>query len=231
MRWYLCSSEHQLEHLPEDADGVVVPYPELGISTLLPRCPSEAEAERMIREASDRGLEVQALADFTCAGCDHLSTSEHGTFRSLLDYLIHDLEVDGIVVADPYAVELASEHDVTVVVSHTAAVDTPEKAWHFERLGADVITLDPALNEDEKAVKLVRERVSARLRAAVNAVTWRDPAAYFERNLQSHATRRGEALSPYRNNPYEPLRERKVVEEVREELFDEVLVILGGEPP
>ncbi len=231
MRWYLCASEHQLEHLPDDADGVVVPYPGLGVATLLPRYPTEPEAERMIREAADRGLRVQALADFTCSGCEHLSASGHGTFRSTLEYLTHDLEVDGLVVADPYAVELAAGLDVTVVVSHTAAVDTPEKAWYFDRLGADVITVDPSLNEDESTVDAVRERVSARLRAAVNAVTWRDPVAYFERNLRSHLTRRGESPSPYKNDPYGPLRGRKVVRGVREELFDEVLIILGGEPP
>ncbi|MEO2241981.1 MAG: hypothetical protein ABGY09_07945, partial [Euryarchaeota archaeon] len=83
----------------------------------------------------------------------------------------------------------------------------------------------------ESTVNAVRERVSARLRAAVNAATWRDPVVYFERNLRSHLTRRGESPSPYKNDPYRPLRGRRVVRSVREELFDELLIILGGEPP
>ncbi|WP_456483257.1 U32 family peptidase [Methanopyrus kandleri] len=231
-RRYLCCSRHHLDTVPEDSDGIVVPVTEHGVATLLPRYPETYEVEDIVDVAKDRGLSVQALMDFTCAGCEHLSLDGYPSLRSTLDYLASDLEVDGVVVADPYLVEvLATEYDLTVVVSHTAAVDTPEKAWHFERLGADVITVDPALNSNEEEVSAIRDRVSVELRAAVGAITFRDPVAFFERNLFSHATAEGIEVDLYRNNPYEPMRERVVVWEVREELFDEVFILASGEPP
>ncbi|WP_457620134.1 hypothetical protein [Methanopyrus sp.] len=229
-RWYLCCSSRHLEAVPEDSDGIVVPVTEYGVATLLPRYPEVYEVEEIVDAARDRGLPVQALMDFTCAGCRHLSPDGYPSLRSTLDYLASDLEVDGMVVADPYLVEvLATKYDFTVVISHTAAVDTPEKAWYFERLGADVITVDPALNSDEEAISAIRDRVSAELRAAVGAITFRDPVVFFERNLFSHATAEGIEVDPYRNDPYEPMRERIVIREVCEDLFDEVFILASGE--
>jgi len=211
--------------ISEDVDGIVVPYAELGVGTLVPRFPDPVEVSEIADEAREHGLEVEVMFDAVCLGGAPLSTD--GGYLAELDVMLEDVNPDGVVVADPYLVEVLNGRGPRVVVSHTAWVDGPEKARFFADLGADVLTLDPHLNDDPDAVIAVKSAVpDVDLRAAVGALSCSDPVVYFERNLASHLSIDGRVPSPYRDDPYRPMvRCESSTEPSPEVPFDEVIYV------
>ncbi len=214
-----------VEEVSEDVDGIVVPYAELGVGTLVPRFPDPVEVSEIADEAREHGLEVEVMFDAVCLGGAPLSTE--GGYLAELDLMFEEVDPDGVIIADPYLVEVLRGCGPRVIVSHTAWVDGPEKARFFAELGADVLTLDPSLNGDPETVIAVKSAVpDVDLRAAIGALSYSDPVVYFERNLASHLSIEGRVPSSYRDDPYRPMVRYKPSTEPSPEVpFDEVIYV------
>ena len=92
--------------------------------------------------------------------------------------------VDGVIVADPWLLRVASDVFDRVIVSCLAFVNTPEKAEFFAD-HATAVTLDTNINRDLDTIKAISEIIDVKL--IVNEGCLKDcPFRPFHFNLFSH---------------------------------------------
>ena len=137
-------------------------------------------------------IEFNYLLNSSCLGNDEYSRSGHRKIIKLIDW-VKSVGADSVTVAVPWLLEVIKDRhpDLPVNISTLTGVATPEKAYYWEKLGADRITLLKLdVNWDFDRLKDIRARVkcSLHLTVYVNCL-WNCPFYISHANASAHASR------------------------------------------
>nr|WP_148217882.1 peptidase U32 family protein [Methanothermus fervidus] len=148
------------------------------------------DIKEQVNYAHKHGIKFNLVLNSSCFGGKHLTFEG---YKILARYIkkLEEIGVDGVIVSDPYLVELVSKEtkNIEVCVSCIAHIDSPEKAKFFEKLGASEITLDTNINRHFDIIEAIRDCVNCKLKVIANeACIYKCPFRYFHFNLFSHVT-------------------------------------------
>ncbi|BDH79392.1 MAG TPA: U32 family peptidase [Methanothermobacter sp.] len=145
---------------------------------------------RQASYAHRHNIKFKLILNSSCLAGQHLTSNGYNIFRKYLEEL-ETLNVDTVIVSDPYLVEMISKElqDLKVGVSCIAHVDSPQRAKFFEELGADEITVDTNINRHFNLLEAIREATTCELKVIANeACLYKCPFRYSHFNLFSHIT-------------------------------------------
>ncbi|MBU4374666.1 MAG: U32 family peptidase [Euryarchaeota archaeon] len=190
----------------KDAEIYMAGTPEVvGSGRITLHAPLLDEIAEQTRYLHGRKLNMGVVLNPSCMGGQHLTSQGYNMFRWYFGKL-SEFGVDSVTVAEPYLVELLRKEfpDIKVVVSVIAHVDSPERAWFFEELGADALTLDTNINRNFDILENIKETVGCELRLLVNeACLYKCPFRYSHFNLFSHMTALGNKPNIFSDYYYE----------------------------
>ncbi len=191
---------------PKEAEIYMAGTPEvLGSGRVTLHAPLLDEIASQTRYVHDKKLKMGIVLNPSCMGGQHLTSQGYNMFRWYFGKL-NEIGVDTVTVAEPYLVEMLRKEfpDIKVVISVISHVDSPERAWFFEELGADAITLDTNINRSFEILEGIKEVVDCELRLLVNeACLYKCPFRYSHFNLFSHMTGSGNKPNIFSDYYYE----------------------------
>ncbi|MCW7070879.1 MAG: U32 family peptidase [Methanophagales archaeon] len=158
--------------------------------------PLVEEIREQTEYAHQHRLKMNIAMNSTCTGGHHLTFEGYKMFEWYFRAL-NEAGVDGVIVAEPYLVELLRDFPMKAVVSVLAYVDAPQSARFFEELGADVITVDTNINRHFGLLRAIVRAVDCDVRVIVNeGCLYRCPFRYSHYNLASHLSGLNQPRSP-----------------------------------
>ncbi len=154
------------------------------------------EIREQTEYAHQHGIKMNIAMNSTCLGGHHLTFEGYKMFEWYFSEL-NKAGVDGVIVAEPYLVELLRDFPMKTTISVLSYVDAPQRAKFFEDLGADVITVDTNINRHFELLKGIVKAVNCDVRVIVNeGCLYRCPFRYFHYNLASHLSSLNQPRSP-----------------------------------
>ncbi|MEA1957122.1 MAG: peptidase U32 family protein [Euryarchaeota archaeon] len=154
------------------------------------------EIREQTEYAHQHGIKMNIVMNSTCLGGQHLTFEGYKMFKWYFSEL-NKAGVDGVIVAEPYLVELLRDFPMKTIVSVLSYVDAPQRAKFFEDLGADVITVDTNINRHFPLLRAIVKAVNCDVRVIVNeGCLYRCPFRYFHYNLASHLSSLNQPRSP-----------------------------------
>ncbi len=156
-------------------------------SRTLPKSNPLSAAE-MIRRAKEAGIKFAYVMNATCLGGTELRDDGRTWLLQRLA-MIKSLKCDAVITSNPVIMKIVREFfpELEIHVSVLSFVDSVRKAVYFEKMGADVIHLDPSINRDFKTLKAIRTAVGCELSILVNEGCLLDcPIRFYHGNLVSH---------------------------------------------
>jgi len=144
------------------------------------------EIKAQTEYAHQHGIKMHIVMNSTCTGAHHLTFEGYKMFKWYFSEL-NKADVDGVIVAEPYLVELLRDFPMKTIVSVLSYVESPQRAKFFEDLGADVITVDTNINRHFDVLKAIVKAVNCEVKLIVNeGCLYRCPFRYSHYNLASH---------------------------------------------
>ncbi len=154
------------------------------------------EIREQTEYAHQHRLKMNIALNSPCSGGHHLTFEGYKIFEWYFDAL-NNAGVDGVIVAEPYLVELLRDYPMKTIVSCLAYVDAPQRARFFEELGADVITVDTNINRHFDLLEAMVKEVNCEIKVIVNeGCLYRCPFRYSHYNLASHLSSLDQPKSP-----------------------------------
>lgn len=145
-----------------------------------------------IETAHKTGIKFNYLLNSSCLGNSECSRRGNRKIIKLIDWVVGS-GADSVTVAVPWLLEVIKDKypDFPVNISTLAGVATPEKAYYWEKLGAERITLLKLdVNRDFERLKNIRARVKCGLHLIVNVnCLWGCPFYISHENAAAHASR------------------------------------------
>ena len=185
--------------LKEDAVGG-------GRSSVSLRYISRQSVSEYVARVHNLGIRFNYLLNASCLGNSEWTARGQRRIRKLLDWL-SEIKVDSITVSSPYLLSLAKKcyPNLELNVSVIAAVDSPQKARHWQDLGADQITLPNSLNRNFKLLKQIRKSLRCRLQLIANQVCLHEyPFCAFHYTSASHSSQERVKINKFFNFNYYP---------------------------
>ena len=129
----------------------------------------DAARGQHIRDAAERGVSFNYIMDAPCTGNREYDLLEKEKILNHLKW-ISDQGATAVTVAAGFYVELIKYHlpHLSVIISHSAFVDTVEKARQFIDLGADGVMLHPDANRSFGVLRALGARPEWGIRLIVN---------------------------------------------------------------
>jgi len=154
------------------------------------------EIREQTEYAHQHGIRMNIALNSPCTGGHHLTFEGYKMFEWYFGEL-NKAGVDGVIVAEPYLVELLREFPMKTIVSCLAYVDAPQRARLFEELGADVITVDTNINRHFSTLEAMVKAVNCDIKVIVNeGCLYRCPFRYSHYNLASHLSSLNQPKTP-----------------------------------
>jgi len=154
----------------------------------LPKSNPLAAAD-MIRRVKEAGIKFAYVMNATCLGGVELRDNGRTWLLQRLEMIKSFLRCDAIITSNPLVMKIVKElfPELEIQVSVLSFVDNVRKAVYFEKIGADVIHIDPSINRDFKTLKAIRKAVGCELSLLVNEGCLLDcPIRFYHGNLVSH---------------------------------------------
>jgi len=145
---------------------------------------------RQVSYAHKHNIKFKLILNPSCLSGQQLTSNGYNIFRNYFEEL-ETLNVDAVIVSDPYLVEMISKdlQNLQIGVSCIAHVDSPQRAKFFEDLGADEITIDTNINRHFDLLESIRDSTDCELKVIANeACLYKCPFRYSHFNLFSHIT-------------------------------------------
>ncbi len=145
--------------------------------------PERENLEEQVETAHSHGVMFDVVVNTTCPLGGKPTRRVLDGFQGYLERL-EKMGVDGVIVADPWLLRVASDVFDRVVVSCLAFVNSPEKAEFFSD-HASAVTLDTNVNRNLDVIKAISKVINVKL--IVNEGCLKDcPFRPFHFNLFSH---------------------------------------------
>lgn len=154
---------------------------------ILPKT-SELSARECIRRIRNTGMKFAYVMNASCLGGAEMRDDGRTKILQRLA-MIKSLGCDAVITSNPLIMRVIKEYfpELEVHVSVLAFVDDVRKAVYFEKIGVDVIHLDPSINRDFRTLKAVRSAVGCELSLLVNEGCLLDcPIRFYHGNIVSH---------------------------------------------
>lgn len=135
------------------------------------------------------GQEFWYCLNVSCLGNREFTADGQRWLVERLGWL-SDTAFDGVVLSNPYLIAFAKRRfpGLPVAVSTANAIDSVDKALHFESQGADVLYLPEYVNRNLPLLRQLRKRVRARLVLLANVgCLMHCPIRQYHINLVSHS--------------------------------------------
>lgn len=148
------------------------------------------QAEKHVQLTHELGMKFNYVVNAPCLG--NMEFDVEGR-KEIYEYFkkIDALGVDSVTLAVPFLVEMVKREfpRLKIKISEIANVGTAQRAQYYEKLGADILTLEIAVNRDFKVLKSIRKAVSPNmeLEVVVNAAClYQCPFHEYHNNMVSH---------------------------------------------
>jgi collagenase-like PrtC family protease len=153
---------------------------------------SRKNAARHIQKIRAMNISFNYLLNSACLGNEEFTASWQNQFTSLIKWLA-DTGVDTVTVSVPFLMERVKNirPEMRISVSVFAHVNTVSKAFFWEKLGADEITLsNPEFNRNFKALQALKEKIRCGIKLVVNNnCLLFCPLHIYHSNFNAHASR------------------------------------------
>jgi len=169
-------------------------------AVVLPQTSFE-QAKNHVDLAHSLGMEFSYVVNAPCLGNMEYDFNGRNKIRAYLE-MIDALGVDSITLAIPYLIEIVKKDfpRMKIKVSEIANVSTAQRAKYYEKMGADVITLEIVANRDFKVLESIYKAVSnnVELEVVVNAAClYQCPYHDYHNNIVGHTGQEDHELHGY----------------------------------
>jgi len=172
-------------------EDIYLPFPqEYAGSGRIARKITKDDVIKIIKFCQENGIEVSLALNFTCQGIEEYKPEFVSRIIKLINFF-HENGLDSVIIANPLYIQKIKRElpSIKVIASAFSDIDCINRAIFFEKLGADVLTLN-GLNRSPKVLKEIKEVVKCELKLMVNeGCIWKCPFRNFHNNFTSHTSR------------------------------------------
>ncbi len=154
---------------------------------------NQEQAIKYIKKAKALGFEFNYLINGACLNNQEFIREYHNQIINYLEW-VYSLDVDMVTVSMPFLIEIIRRRfpDLKICVSSWARIESPNRAKHFERLGANKIILQEHVNRNFKTLKNIRKAVFCEIELiANNSCLYTCPYEFNHINMMTHSSQGG----------------------------------------
>lgn len=124
----------------------------------------------VVERIHNEGIRVNLVVNSTCESAEWYSDGYISYLRDFMSYMVDDLGVESITLANPLIMAHVREWQprVELCASVLGDIDCVERARVFRIAGADVATPDVSINRDLRMLKRIKEETGIELKVMVN---------------------------------------------------------------
>jgi len=173
-------------------EGIYLPFPQeyAGSGRVVSKIAKE-DIIKLIKFCHENGIKTSLTINFTCQGMEEYKPEFVSKVIKLIKFFHKEHELDAVILANPLYIQKIKKEvpTIKVIASAFSDIDCVNRAVFFEKLGADVLTLN-GLNRNLEVLKEIKELVNCELKLMVNeGCLYKCPFRSFHSNFTSHASR------------------------------------------
>ncbi len=153
---------------------------------------SKKDLKKVLDFCRKSNLGVNLLLNSSCEGTEGYEPKNVRNLNGFIKEMHGKHGLKSLTIGDPFFIQKVKENvgRIKITVSVHSYIDSVQRAMFFEKMGADVLTLNRDINRDMKLLEEIKRAVNCGLRLLVNeGCLFKCPQKIFHDNWLSYSSR------------------------------------------
>jgi collagenase-like PrtC family protease len=156
------------------------------------------EFSSVVDKIREHGIRPNLVLNSTCEGAEWYSQETTTSTMNYLQKMYEEHGLTSVTIANPLYIRAVKERfpNIQISASVLSEINCVQRAQHYVRAGADIISPDVNINRNLKLLKEIKEVAGVRLKLLVNeGCLYKCPFRMFHFNAMSHVSKSVDSVS------------------------------------